>query len=627
MDGWITIGTELETKTFDKKYEKLKNRLENAEITLKIKTDDLEDARNELKMVQRELTEINQKRNEINSEVNKYQKQYDDINNRILTGQGVTGEEYQRFGFLENKLTDLKSQQTQINNEFDKYNQKVNKSTDILSKAETKYDIQKKKVEELRGEFQELVSEMKKSEGFDFSGIKKNADNIGESIKNIIKKIGRWTIAIFGVRSAYMFIRQSISTLSQYNEQLATDIQYIRFALASALQPIIERIIQLVYKLLSFIGAISKTLIGKNIFENSGIDKFSKGISKSAKSAKELNKQLAGFDEMNVLQDTSSTTSGGDGVNATPSIDLSKIDEQAEQYVKKMKDIADIVTSFWEEEWKSYFNNATGNWGDFFKGLLLTLEGFYKVFKGIFEMIGGLVDIFVGIFTGDVDKIKQGWDKMVKGLFDIFKGILDMIIGIFISFKGLVKGILLTITDLIIGFVNAFVTSINQGINKVINFFLLLPKAVNDIIKKISGLFGNFGTKVGEVIGGAFKIAINGALSAIESILNSPIKAINGLMDAINKVPGINLKKLSTFKLPRLARGGIVNNPGPGVMMGSYVAGESGPEAVLPLTDDTLQRLANMIPITVNVTNTMNGRVLSRELQRVQNERNFAFNR
>ena len=146
MDGWITIGTELSTKTFDKKYEKLKNRLESAELNLKIKTDDLEDARNELKAVQRELTEINKKRNEINSEVNKYQKQYDDINNRILAGQGVTGEEYQRFGFLENKLTDLKSQQAQINSEFDKYNEKVNKATDTLSKAEIKYDIQKKKV-------------------------------------------------------------------------------------------------------------------------------------------------------------------------------------------------------------------------------------------------------------------------------------------------------------------------------------------------------------------------------------------------------------------------------------------------------------------------------------------------
>ena len=48
-------------------------------------------------------------------------------------------------------------------------------------------------------------------------------------------------------------------------------------------------------------------------------------------------------------------------------------------------------------------------------------------------------------------------------------------------------------------------------------------------------------------------------------------------------MPGIRLGKLQTFRLPRLARGGIVNNPGPGVMMGNYVAGERGAEAILPL--------------------------------------------
>jgi hypothetical protein len=86
------------------------------------------------------------------------------------------------------------------------------------------------------------------------------------------------------------------------------------------------------------------------------------------------------------------------------------------------------------------------------------------------------------------------------------------------------------------------------------------------------------------------------------------------------------LSTVSTLRLPRLARGGIVNNPGQGVMMGNYIAGEKGAEAVLPLTDGTLQKLANMMPITVHVTNTMNGRVLSREIQRVQNENDFAFN-
>lgn len=43
---------------------------------------------------------------------------------------------------------------------------------------------------------------------------------------------------------------------------------------------------------------------------------------------------------------------------------------------------------------------------------------------------------------------------------------------------------------------------------------------------------------------------------------------------------------------PKLASGGIVNNPGAGV---NAIIGEAGPEAVLPLTDDTFQRLGDSI--------------------------------
>ena len=57
------------------------------------------------------------------------------------------------------------------------------------------------------------------------------------------------------------------------------------------------------------------------------------------------------------------------------------------------------------------------------------------------------------------------------------------------------------------------------------------------IIRTVIDKFRDFGSKAGEVIGGAFKGAVNGVLRAIESILNSPIRAINGLISVINAVP------------------------------------------------------------------------------------------
>ena len=50
-------------------------------------------------------------------------------------------------------------------------------------------------------------------------------------------------------------------------------------------------------------------------------------------------------------------------------------------------------------------------------------------------------------------------------------------------------------------------------------------------------------------------------IRTIERVLNTPIRAINGLIGTINNIPGINIGKLSTFSLPRLKAGGIINMP------------------------------------------------------------------
>ena len=102
--------------------------------------------------------------------------------------------------------------------------------------------------------------------------------------------------------------------------------------------------------------------------------------------------------------------------------------------------------------------------------------------------------------------------------------------------------------------------------------------------------------------------------------------------NVINKIPGIELGKLSTFSLPRLAKGGIINMPGRGVNYGVANMGEHGAEGVIPLTDSQQMALlgeaiGRYITVNANITNTMNGRVISRELQRVQNDSDFAYNR
>ena len=64
---------------------------------------------------------------------------------------------------------------------------------------------------------------------------------------------------------------------------------------------------------------------------------------------------------------------------------------------------------------------------------------------------------------------------------------------------------------------------------------------------------------------------------------------------------------------------------------GLAVGGEAGREGVIPLTDsqamETLgEAIGRYITINANITNTMNGRVLSRQIQQIRNDREFAYN-
>lgn len=496
-------------------------------------------------------------------------------------------------------------------------------------------DFGEEKLEKFREEIEKTTNKLielkKKQEQLNDKNV---FGGISKSMGNIVQQITRWGLAVFGVRSAYMFIRQSISTLSQYNKQLATDIENIRYSLASALEPIIEQIIQLVYKLLGLLATIIKTFTGKNIFANAN-----KGLKGAVGSAKQLKKILTSFDEMNVLQDTSA--SGGGGGSYAPSVDLSKIidDEKAQ----KMKKWWDDILAFWNSDLVKTFKKIDGDFENFWGAIGLGFQGFWDVITNTIEVIKNVFNIIIGVLTGDKEKIEKGFIDLKDNVFNIISGLMKMIMTPINATVGLIKDIWINVLgflkDKIVTPISNFfndlwkkiVDGVSNAVSKIKDFFSSIPTYFSQIVDKIKNLFINIGTSVGNLIGNAFKNVINAVLSKVENVINTPIKAINKLIGKINDMPGISMSKLSTISLPRLAKGGIVNMPGRGVPIGGAIAGERGKEGVIPLTDSQQMALlgeaiGKYITINANITNTMNGRVISRELQKIQNESNFANN-
>ena len=97
-------------------------------------------------------------------------------------------------------------------------------------------------------------------------------------------------------------------------------------------------------------------------------------------------------------------------------------------------------------------------------------------------------------------------------------------------------------------------------------------------------------------------------IRSVESIINKGIGLINSAISLANKLPGVNVGKLKTLSLPRLAKGAIVDSPTIAQI------GEDGREAVLPLENNTgwLREIArNLNDYMVNQPTAGNEAVLT----------------
>ena len=494
-----------------------------------------------------------------------------------------------------------------------------------------------------------LLTLKEKQDELNRGGIPKLKDifeSINKTMDKTIAKVSKWVLAIFSVRSAYTAIRSAMSTLSQYNEQLANQLNTIKLVFASALEPVVIRLVDLVYRLLTYVNYIAKAWFNVDLFASAS----AKAMKNGAKNAEKMRKSMAGFDEMNVV----SNNSGG-GASAGSGF-VAPEDAPIPSWIKWIAENKDLVIG-------GLLGIGTAllllNLGGLLKNLtaigtiLSTIWGFVQplftfiganavVIGGIILIIGGVALAIKGVIDYLKDPTWENFGVMLTGIGIIATGVL-LIFGGFPALITLIIGAVVALGvaiyknwDKIVQFTKELVQKIKDAFGNAIdwikNSFNSMINFFSNLISKIVGLFKTIGTKVGDVLGGAFKTVINGVLKAIENILNSPIKAINGLINVINKVPGINLGKLSTFSLPRLAVGGVVNMPGKGVnYMGANI-GERGAEGVIPLTNSQMmselgKAIGQYVTINANITNTMNGRVISRELQKVNSSSDFAFNR
>lgn len=330
MDGEITIGTKLSTDKFDKQIADLEKKMkkeEDKKIVIDAK----------LGSQQEELDKARQKTDAL---ADAYQR-LKEVQDRLATKQ-ATPKEFTTFQDLQNTYGSLEK----LGSEFDKALTKQNAIEQKVAQTKYRYDEINAKVSEYKQKIENVKIQRQVAE----------VEKLKSALQKSIKNVAKLALGIFGLRSAYMVLRRASSDLASYDKQYATNLEYIRYALTQMIAPVLQWIVNLAAKLLGYINAIMQGWFGINLFSRGSAESFNKmkaGASGALKAVKEIKKQLAGFDEINMLTDQSDTgTSAGAGGVGMPSFDLSAMQGEVPEWLQWIIDHkSEILSTLARNSW------------------------------------------------------------------------------------------------------------------------------------------------------------------------------------------------------------------------------------------------------------------------------------
>lgn len=665
VDGYLKIKTKLDNSGIDKDVQTLENKIK------KLQTDN-EKASSEQSSLQREIDnyeELHQKAEQYKHKIKelKAEKEAMQTNNPGLSVSVDTPE----FASLKTQITSLEQQYAKATAEIDKQAPKIDKVYSKLDKVKSKQAENNAKISQFKQKIDQI----------EVSKVEKGINSVGKSIQASIGKLGKMAMAVFGIRTAFNAVRSAVSIVSQYNPQIAADIDYIKYALANTLLPVVQKLVNLAYALLSYINAITTAWFGINLFGKSSaknFEKMQKGASGTAKSAKEIQKSLQGFDEMNVLQDNSSDSSGSSG-GFSPSKDLGDMQGEVPGWLKWIIDNKDIMLEtlggitaglislklFGLDPLMSlgigvlvagiigliqsvigYLQDPSWeNFGKIIQNIGLIILGLGIIIGNVPTIVAGAIILIIGTIvkywkqikvffqegidwlTGKSDWVHQMFGDTIGNIYDMFVKNLQLILDVFDNIFTMIKGIFDGFIKFIKGVFTGDWKMAWEGIKQIFSSIWNGIKGVfTSVFNFIKDMVVNVAQTTGNIISNVFKSVVNAVLRTIENVLNAPIRAINGLVGVINKVPGINLGYLNTFNLPRLAKGGVISQPT------TAIIGEAGKEAVMPLENNTewidllADKLANKIGGNGINNIYLDGRLIQRQITKRQQKLAFSTN-
>lgn len=625
MDGSITIKTKIDSSGIEGQLEQVNEKIKIQEEKYKNTKDSLNEITNSLKTNNAEVEGMVSNYEKLNSIIK-------DMQTKADSPKGLSTSEY-------DELNKYIAEREKLGNSIDKVNAKIVKEESQQKKLTLSLKQQKLQYDQLIGKKQKLEVE----------AFKKNTINVGkmnDGIKQSIKSLSRYALALFSLSTIYSFLSSSASSWLSSNDlgakQLSANIEYMKWAIGKSLQPVIETLVSWIYKLLQLIGMVANALFKVNIFSKASAKDFEsskKSTAGIAKNTKEASNNLASFDKLDVLQENKDSKSGGGSDFTMPTTDLGNMDMEVPKWMKWIVENKDIILSVMSGvaagllAWKLGLDNLSDKGkpvlgiGIAIAGVIYLIQSVIKYLKDpSFENFGKVLT-GIGLIIAGIAIAFGAWPVAIAGA-------LVAIIGIIMSNWEKIKNFALGIGQWIEENFGLLGEIINVSIKNGLSAFEVLFGGVKQIFDGIIQIAkGDLAGGLKTIFAGIVNVII-GALNVMINALNVLISPARALIIAFGKVTGKNWN-MSNIKIPsipkvRLAKGAIVNNPRRGVDVNM---GEDGAEVALPLENNTewMDTLADKIasrtggdrPLNIKATGTLSQliRLLKLELDKEDDRR------
>jgi phage-related protein len=426
---------------------------------------------------------------------------------------------------LENRLRKLQSQGQntgkEISSAFDKIKAKIKSAGTHLAG--------------LGGKFKNVLS-----------GSKNLGKTFTSTFNNGIKSIKRFAMGLLSVRTAVSMVSKAMQSYLSYDTQLSNSIQNCWNVLGSLLAPILEFVISLFSKAVSYVNAFVEALTGINLVARAN----KKALDSQAKSTKKLSDTQSSLDEFHTV--STDTGSGNDNKPITVEpVDMDKLDflfDWIDKAKKLLATLFDPIKEAWDNKGKAFIDSLK-NAFEGIKSLGIA------VFSSIFEVwtngtgqkiVENILEMWTNVFNivGALSQaLANAWNNagngtaIIQAIADIFIGIQDIVNSIANSllnwvmsdnFQSALNVVLGILADLF-GYAQEIMTWV------VTMYETYLAPVVDKVLDCISRIIIAIGS-VWEFLKPIIDTIIDVIMNVLEPVIDGLCGIIGGIIDALSGV-------------------------------------------------------------------------------------------